>query len=489
MHWSGASNMHVERFGLKNIATLAAMWAAFTLSGCATVRPLQVPPPQVSVPDQWQGLPASETQTDIGQYWRTLDDPLIDDLVARALAENRSLAQAVARIAQARAGVTQARAGYLPQVSASGSAQRNIGDGASDRFRFGLGADVRWETDLFGRVSMGVAASEADLAGAGYSLADTQRAIIGQIAQGVVSGRSLTQQLAIARDTEKIQRGNLQIAQWRLQAGLVTSLDVEQARGQWADTAASIPALERELATTAHMLSRLAGEAPGRVLGEFAILRSVPAVPQTLAADPPASILRRRPDVRLAESHLAADMARLGIARTQFLPALQLSGNIGTAALGLGNLFSTITGSLVGTLSQMIFDAGRTRAQVQSAEAVADGSLAAWELSILTALEEVEASSAALNAAGARQAFSRVSLEAAQNTAVLARSQYQAGLIDFQRLLTSEAQLLAARNGLIANQAEEAVAFIRLTQALGGGWDENAVKTQTQSPSKGTATP
>ena len=278
----------------------------------------------------------------------------------------------------------------------------------------------------------------------------------------------------------------MQIARWRLQAGLVTSLDVEQARGQWAETAGSIPTLERELATNAHMLSRLVGEAPGRVRGEFNAPRAVPTAPDVFAIDLPASMLRRRPDVRLAESQLAADMARLGIARTQFLPTLSLSGNIGTSALGLTNLFKAITGSLVGSLGQMIFDAGRTRAQVQSAEAVVKGSLAGWELAILTALEEVESSNAGLRAARERKAFSRISLEAAQNTAILARSQYQAGLIDFQRLLTAESALLSSRNGLIANQAEEAAAFIRLTQALGGGWDEAMVAEQTQPVNKGT---
>ncbi len=471
---------------MKTILIFAGAITMSTLSGCATVKPTQLPPPQVNIPGQWLGSEGSETPGDIQHYWQALGDPLIDDLVARALVENRNLAQASARIAQARAGVMQARAGYLPQVNASGSAQRDVGKGASDRLRFGLGADVRWEADLFGRVSLGVAASEADLAGAGYSLADLQRAIVGQIAQGVVSGRSLAQQLAIARDTEKIQRDNLQIARWRLQAGLVTSLDVEQARGQWAETAGSIPTLERELATNAHMLSRLVGEAPGRVLGEFNAPRAVPSAPDVFAIDLPASMLRRRPDVRLAESQLAADMARLGIARTQFLPTLSLSGNIGTSALGLTNLFKAITGSLVGSLGQMIFDAGRTRAQVQSAEAVVKGSLAGWELAILTALEEVESSNAGLRAARERKAFSRISLEAAQNTAILARSQYQAGLIDFQRLLTAESALLSSRNGLIANQAEEAAAFIRLTQALGGGWDEAMVAEQTQPVNKGT---
>ena len=442
------------------------------LAGCAMgPRAIERPDPQVALPDRWIGLGSAPVTGDMARYWTVLGDPLIDDLVARALSENRTMVQAAARLAQARAGVAQARAGYLPQVGASGSASRDLGKGASDKVRLGLGTDVRWETDLFGRVSLGVAASEADLAGAGYSLADLQRGIVGQIAQGVISGRSLAQQLAIARDTVRIQQDNLQIARWRLQAGLVTSLDVEQARAQLAETSASIPSLERELAATAHGLSRLAGEAPGRVLGELSDPRPIPRAGQAFEGDIPAAMLRRRPDVRLAETQLAADLARLGLARTQYLPTLQLSGSINTSALGLGSLFTTITGGLLGSVSQLIFDAGRTRAQVASARAQAQASAAGWEQAILIALEEVESSAAALTAARERMAFTRISLEAAQNTALLARSQYQAGLIDFQRLLTAESTLLAARNAVIAGEAEEAAAFVRLTQALGGGWD------------------
>lgn len=456
---------HTQRFLFMTASVLL-------LSGCALgARTTARPEPQIAVPDRWIGLANEPLAGDVARYWTVLGDPLIDQLVAQALTENRNMVQAAARLAQARAGVIQARAGYLPQVGASGNAGRDFAKGASDKIRFGLGADVRWETDLFGRITLGVAASEAELAGAGYSLADLQRGIVGQIAQGVISGRSLAQQLAIARDTVGIQQDNLQIARWRLQAGLVTSLDVEQARAQLADTSASIPALERELAATAHVLSRLAGEAPGRVLGELRDPRPIPRAGQAFDGDIPAAILRRRPDIRLAEAQLAADLARLGLARTQYLPTLQLSGSINTSALGLGSLFNTITGGLLGSVSQMIFDAGRTRAQVASAQAQAQASAAGWEQAILIALEEVESSAAALTAARERMAFTRISLEAAQNTALLARSQYQAGLIDFQRLLTAESSLLSARNAVIAGEAEEAAAFVRLTQALGGGWD------------------
>jgi outer membrane protein TolC len=149
---------------------------------------------------------------------------------------------------------------------------------------------------------------------------------------------------------------------------------------------------------------------------------------------------------------------------------VRLGGTIGTSSIGLDNLFDLITGNLFGTIAQLIFDGGRTRAQIDSAEAGAEGSLAAWRLSILGALEDVETAAVDLEKARERVAIYGEALEASSNSALLARSQYQAGLTDFRNLLTSENQLLSARNSQVSAEAERASAFVRLTQALGGGW-------------------
>lgn len=448
--------------------------AALSASGLAACTPTMTgtaPAASVSVPEHWS-VGVGDARADVSRYWTRLNDALIDRHVERALAYNRDLAQSAARVAQARAGVRAARAGYFPQVNASGSVQRDVGDLADDRLHFSLGADAAWEIDLFGRIGSDVAASRADLAAVGYGLADLQRLIVGQVAQATVSARALAVQLAIARETLKIQDDNLQIARWRLQAGLVSSLDVEQAAAQRAQTAASIPALERDLAQVSNSISTLIGEAPGAVrIAIEADAARIPVPPEIAGFDSPAAILRSRPDVRQAEAALLASTARVGIARAQLLPLVRLTGNIGTASAGIGNLFDVITGGLVAGVSQLIFDGGRARAQVKGAEAAAQGSLAAWERSILGALEDVENGVAAQRAAAERVDLYGVALEAANNAALLARSQYQAGLIDFQTLLTAENQLLAARNALAASEAERANAFIALNQALGGGWD------------------
>ena len=467
---------HLARSALALLSPLALM-ACATPSLDEAGRVAQAPP----VPPGWS-IPAPPVGTDVEQYWRMLDDPLLTQFVTAARDNNLELRQAAARAAQARASLRLARAGFLPNANGTAGISRDIGDFSRDEFDFTIGADVSWQADLFGRISSDVRASQAELVAAGYSVGDLQRLIVGTVAQQTIAARSAAVQLRIARDTLANQDENLQIARWRLQAGLVSSLDVEQARAQRAQTAASIPALESDIAASANAISTLIGEEPGRVRLLLSEPAAVPDPPASVGLGAPAELLRRRPDIRAAEARLAADAARIDLAEAQLLPLVRLSGNIGTGATGIGDLFDIITGNLFAGISQLIYDGGRTRAQIGIARAAADGSLAAWRLSVLQALEEVETAAIDLDAARDRVALFIEARDAAQNAALLARSQYQAGLIDFEVLLTAENQLLSARNSVVAAQAARASSFVRLTQALGGGWSEGDVRFQIDPP-------
>lgn len=452
-----------------------ALALTLALGGCAqSLTYADLPAADIAIPQQWRGQDVS-LETDIARYWLALDDPLLAEFVDLAVHNNLDLAGSAARLTQAREGLTIARAARVPSISANGGVSREIGDLASDSFQFSVGGDASWEADLFGQIGGSITAAQADLASAGYSLADLQRAIIGNVALSTISARSTAARLAIAQDTLINQDDNLQIARWRLQAGLVSSLDVEQARVQRAQTAASIPSLAADLAATANAISTLIGEPPGRVLvllGEHApTAPPIPAPPETVGLAAPAEVLRRRPDVRGAEAALLASTARINVARAQLLPLVRLTGSVDSRSMGIGNLFDVITGNLFAGVSQLIFDGGRAQAQLGSAEAAAAGSLAAWRQTILRALEDVETGNADLRAARQRVTILGEAQEAAENAAILARSQYQAGLTDFQTLLSAENQLLSARNALVAGQAQRASAFVTLTQALGGGWN------------------
>ncbi|OBV11096.1 efflux transporter outer membrane subunit [Erythrobacter dokdonensis] len=446
--------------------------ALLALAGCTSIGPdLPAMAGVQTVPAQWVLAEPGGADLPLDRYWEMLDDPLVKELVAQARSDNLDLAQAVARLRAARAGLRQARADRLPTINANSGAQRQVGDLASDDVLLSLGADAAWEIDLFGRIDGSINAARNDLQAAGYSLGDIERVIVAQVASQVVTARSLAAQLAIARETLANQDDNLQIARWRNQAGLVNSLDVEQARTQRAQTAASIPQLESNLVAVANAISTLIGEPPGRVYQALTDApRQVPVPPAQVALAVPADTLRLRPDVSAAEARLAADLERVGVARTQLYPLARLSGTIGTSATDVGSLFDLVTGNVFASLSQLIFDGGRVRGRIEGAEANADASLAAWRRSILVALEEVESASVDLQTSGARVEALGEAREGAQNAAVLARSQYQAGLIDFQRLLVAESQLLATRNAEVNAQGARALAFISLARAMGGGW-------------------
>lgn len=461
----------------KHLRIIGGGCGMLLLAGCTTMQPPAPLQDPIAVPQGWAMAQPSGAELELSTYWTLLGDPLINQFAEQAQRENLDIAQAVSRLAVVRASLREARASRLPRVSANGSIQRDVGDFSQDNFGFGLGADVSWETDLFGRISTRIDSAEADLIAAGYTRADTERAIVAQVVLQTITAKQLATQLEISRASLSIQDENLQIARWRREAGLVSSLDVEQARTQRAQTAATIPQIEGDLAATANAISTLIGETSGRVLAEISGAASVPNPPQAAGFAAPAEILRRRPDVRAAEAQLASDTARIGLARAQLSPLVRLTGTLGTNSVGIDNLFDIITGNLFASISQLIFDGGRTRAQIEQAEAAADGSLAGWKRTILTALEDVETSSVQLRSARQRTLLFGEASEAAGNAALLARSQYQAGLIDFQILLTAESQLLSARNSVVSAEAGRASAFVRLARALGGGSGQIAQST------------
>lgn len=453
-------------------ATLPMLLLLSVLQGCALPK-VDAPSLEqaIPVPERWSISEVKGTEIELGSYWLMLDDPLIEEFVARARSDNFDLAQAVARLRAAQAGVRDARSARLPSASIGGGVREEFGDFSNDEVQILLNGDVSWEADLFGRISGSIAASRADLRAAGYGAADLERVIVATVATQTITARSLAAQLSIARASLTNQDDNLLIARWRSQAGLVSSLDVEQARTQRAQTAASIPLLESDLFATANSISTLIGEPPGAVYRTLiADQGSVPAPPVNVAISVPADTLRMRPDVGAAEAQLAADLERVGVARTQLYPVARLTGTIGSNAFDVQDLFDIVTGNFFAGVTQLLFDGGRTRAQIDTSQAIADGSLAAWQQSILEALEEVETAAFDLGSSNDRVTALLEASDGARNAAVLARSQYQAGLIDFQVLLTSESQLLNARTSEVSAEAARAAAFVRLARALGGGW-------------------
>jgi NodT family efflux transporter outer membrane factor (OMF) lipoprotein len=250
-------------FRLPAFAGICLLTSAVTLlAGCASLVPPDSRLPQTPVPAAWSAqTPGGVPATSLAQWWQRFNDPQLTQLVTQALQANTSLRSAQAALQQARAQVDVQAAGLLPSVGASASAQRSRASNTTGN-SFQAGFDASWEPDVFGRLRSGVNASEADAQAAEASLADVQVSLAAETAVNYIELRGLQQRLAIARSNLASQQETLQITQWRLQAGLTTSLVAEQALGAAEQTAAQIPALESSLAQSRHSLAVLTGQAP-----------------------------------------------------------------------------------------------------------------------------------------------------------------------------------------------------------------------------------
>ena len=477
-----------------------ALVVTAALAGC-TVGPDYTPRSagELGVPDAY-AVPAGQSAEDLTRWWERLGDPQLARLVEQARVANLDLAQAVGRLRQAREALVQNRSGLLPTLSGSAGFNRSenliggvrnvqLPDGtitsvsSGGGSSFSLGLDAQYQVGLFGEIRRTVEASRAENDAARFDYAAVLVSVTGEVARNYVIARGLQAQIANARASLALQDDNLEIAGFRVRAGLVSSLDQEQARSQRAQTAATVPQLQQQYDAAVARLGVLTGQAPGALRPELAQPKPIPLGPGTVDAGIPADVLRQRPDVRAAERALAAATARIGVARAQLYPALAISGNIQTNATSLGGIGEAITGGLFAGLTQAIFNGGRLRSQVRGAEAAAETALASYRSTVLLALEDVENALTAYRSAQERQRQFGIALDAARASALLSRSLYRSGLTDFTTLNNQELSLLSAQNGLTQARADQATALVSLYAALGGGWDAATLPDGRPTPS------
>jgi NodT family efflux transporter outer membrane factor (OMF) lipoprotein len=468
-------------------ATLATLLPLLVLAGCAVGPEPRAPAPEeLGVPGRFATpAPTSSVPVDLSRWWQAFDDGTLTQLVERALAANTDIEVAGARVRQARAAQAAQRGLLWPSLGASTSATRTESDSGvlgGDRTTWRAGFDASYEVDLFGGLRRGLQAAAADADAAEARLRTVQLAIAGEVALNYVEARLAQRRLEIARANLASQDETLQIVGWRVQAGLVGALDLEQARQLRARTAATIPSLEQNRALALNRLAVLVAEPPGTLDALLGAAVDVPLAPMPDTAIP-ADVLRRRPDVAAAERSLVAETARIGVREADLYPALRLTGTLAGLGTSFGNAADAAIGSLAAGITAPIFEGGRLRAALEAQRAAAAGALSDYRGAVLVALEDTENALFAVNANARSEAELIVAEEAARNAATLARSQYQAGLIDFQALLESERSLLSSEDTRASARAGRATASIQLFKALGGGW-ESAPEPRTL-----TATP
>ena len=280
------------------------------LAGCTTPAPAPEPNAGVALPQTWSiASPSSQADPD-ADWWASFHDPVLSRLVAQATQRNTNVATAQANVRQARALRNQAAAVLAPSLSAGIGAQRTQGQ-AGPSHRIDATLDASWEADLFGASRHALAAQESLVRASTLTLAATRVSVAGEVALAYLDLRGAQARISIARDNLASQEETLQIARWREQAGLASSLDVEQARTSVEQTRAQIPLLQSSAATAAHSISVLTGEAPASLLEELMSPSALPQ-PSPASAAPPAQTLRCRPDVRAAEEQWNAAAQQIG---------------------------------------------------------------------------------------------------------------------------------------------------------------------------------
>lgn len=454
------------------------------LAGCAVGPDYR--PPQTVTPDQWHELPQTGVRAEspdapsLAAWWTTLNDPQLNEFIERALADNKTVRQASARVLQARAQRAIAGSGFWPNINASTSATHSESEGnVNERGEavstvgesYNAGFSASWELDLFGGQRRSYEAATAQLAATEAELRDVMVVLLGDVALSYIGVRTAQSRLDYAERNLQSQREALDITRWRAQAGLTTVLDVEQANTSYQQTRSQIPLLESSLVQNMNRLAVLTGQTPGALEASLQTRKPIPIAPLDIVAGVPADVLRRRPDIRSAERQLAAQTAQVGVATAALYPSLSLNGTISWQALAAGDLLDGARNERTGlSLSLPIFNGGQLRQNIKVQNALVAQALASYEAVVLAAYEEVENSLDAWSSEQRRHQALVEAVASARRAAELALVQYNSGLVDFQVVLTADRQLLSLEDSLAISDGEMTSNLIRLYKALGGGW-------------------
>jgi outer membrane protein, multidrug efflux system len=459
------------------------------LVGCVSVGPDYVKP-DMQASAVWHtplkgGLVSGQTDDKtLSSWWTTLNDPVLNSLVNRALTNNLDLKKARASIREARAKRGVAVADLFPGVDATGSATRSRTSGDTGSVNtttlYNAGIDATWELDIFGGVRRSVEAADADLEASQEDMRDTLVSLLGEVALNYIDVRTYQARLSASEANLDAQKETLQIVTWRNQAGLVDELDVEQARYNLESTRSGIPALRTGLEEAMNRIAVLLGEKPGTIHKELEKPGPVPDIPAMVAIGIPADTIRRRPDIRKAERDLAAQTARVGEATADLYPKFTLSGTLVFEALSSQKLFSTNNEARSGTaaVTWPIFHGGSIRNNIEIRSALQEKAAINYDATLLNAFEEVENVLVAYAEEQNKRDALHEAEKAARSALDLARYKYESGMIDFTSVLEAQRSLLSFQTQLAESNGAVVSNLTKLYKALGGGWESAAVREE-----------
>jgi len=487
---------------------LEAATAALLLCGC-TVGPDYKGPPRVLAKGGQNFARGAEVQATPRRldprWWIALKDPELDRLEVAALAANTDLEAARARLRQSRAVLraqqadlrpnTGASALYLhahggtgaiessllgssastasPQGEASASSAAPLANVSDDINLYTVGFDATWEVDLFGARRRAVQSAAATAQARQANLADAEVSLTADVAQAYISLRDVQHRSALARASAELQGRMLELTRRRLEGGTASILDVARLSTQVGQTRADLAPLRAQIDAQLDRLAILTGHMPGELDADLTPAGPLPLPPQTVAIGDPASLLRRRPDIRAAERQIAAQTALIGAHIADYFPKVELLGNLGFVSTDVGQLLNG--GSLVGVVAPALqwkpFDFGRTRAAVDQARAGRGEAIAMYRSTVLKALDDAETSLSRYGTQQVEVLELRRVMASADQAAILQRQRYDGGTATLIDTLDTERQRVAAEQALAEAEAGLTQDYVALQKSLGLGWE------------------
>ena len=411
-------------------------------------------------------------------WWQLYRDPVLDQLIADALAANTDIRVAVARLEKARAMLREARGDRLPQatVGASGSYGRQssiqrLPGMDRENWTVDTGLDVSYELDLFGRIGRGIEAARGDV-GAAEADADAVRvAMVAETTRAYADAASAAERLAVAERIVALLDRSLGTTQRRREVGMTTGLDTARIAALRNQRQADVPAIAAERQAALFRLATLTGRTPADLPPVAAARTETLRLAQPIPVGDGAALLARRPDVRAAERRLAAATARIGVATADLYPRISLGGSIGSTGTGLGNLFGAgPLNWLLGSLLSWNVNPTQARARIAGAEADTKAALATFDGTVLTALEETETALSNYARLLERRTALQAARDEAEKAARITRAQQREGQIDSLAQLDAERTFADAEATLALADAQIARAQIDVFRALGGTW-------------------
>jgi len=457
--------------------SLFAAASALALAACATGPDYVAKPasPAAAAPFLSATGPAISLDQPAGDWWRLYRDPVLDGLVRDALLANTDIRVAAARLVRARALLRETRAAREPQIGVGGSVQYGRsagssapGQGGSD-LQVGVGLDVAYEADLFGRLSRSAEAARGEV-GAAAADADAVRvAIVADTTRAYADAAAAAERIAVAERIVALLSQSLALTERRHRVGLANGLDTARIATLRDQRRAEVPLLAAERTAALLRLATLTGRTPRELPQVAAVRTATLRLAQPIPVGDGAGLLARRPDVRAAERRLAAATARIGVMTADLYPRITLGGSVGSNASGLGNLFNPVSW-LVGPLINWTANRSAARARIAAAQADTQAALATFDGSILNALEETETALSTYQRTLERRSALESARTQAETAARITRARQREGQIDSLELLDAERTAADAEASVAEADARIAQAQIDLFRSLGGTW-------------------